>query len=280
MPAHSIEAGIAASLSHPGLVQTYKHSIRKKPLQSLEQQDEEKVPRSLEGLSQCMETWIVQEYCDRGTLQQHCKEPRLEGSAVAEVVQIVLEVSSAAAYLHSRGIIHSDLTANNVLLKSDNSSKGYTCKVCDFGLARILEKDAEEVRTHSLGTVNYMAPELVSATDEVVCLTPKADVYSLGIILWQVCAGSIPFARLPAPHVALQVARGQRPQMPQAAIPELTSLYNQCVAQDMQDRPTMDKVVELLVDLLATLKRARGPPEGTTSAGQSKGIRSRQMTCP
>merc|ERR1712217_931537 len=108
---------------------------------------------------------------------------------------ILSEVAAGGAYLHSWGIIHGDLTANNVLIKTCISRNGFVCKICDFGLARVLEGERVEIATKQLGTVTHMPPELLTA-DETK-LTAKADVYAAGVLLWQAIKRETPWKTLP-----------------------------------------------------------------------------------
>lgn len=230
---HDFEAALSASISHPNLVQTYKHGAR---MGSGDEEVDDKEP-------QFFETWIVQEWCDGGTLKDFCSEPRLEGSALMEVIEIGMEIARAGAYLHDCGIIHGDLTCNNVLLKTMPTRKGYVCKVCDFGLARILEGESQEIITQTLGTVTHMPPELFSVQSDKCKLTKKADVYAVGMILYQVVTAQVPFAGMSAPQIVVHVSRGKRLNLP-AEVPEaLANVYVHCLATEPEDRPKMEEVV-------------------------------------
>jgi len=199
----AFEAVLSASMSHPNLVQTFMSSSRNKPT-AAEVEDE---------ADQVLETWMVQEWCDRGTLGAHCSRPRTDQGSMTEVVDIGLDIAGAGSYLHSRGIIHGDLTANNVLLKTQVSRKGYVCKICDFGLARVLEGDTMDIMTTQLGTVTHMPPELF-AVGQVAGLTTMADVYAAGVLYWQAVMGEPPFAGLSPPQVVVQIVKGKRLHLP------------------------------------------------------------------
>lgn len=243
------EAQLSAALSHPCLVQTFKFSAV---------EEEDKSP----GSADCMRDslWIVLEWCDRGTLRNYCSVPRTSRQDLREVCEMFTEISSAGAYLHSRGIIHGDLTANNVLLKSNLSWKGYGCKVCDFGLARVLEGESSAILTAQLGTVTHMPPELFQLDPHQARMTPKVDVYSSGVLLWQAVTGKVPFQGLLLPQIILKVSRGNRLQLPDELEECIKEMFNRCTEPEPNDRPLFDELVKFFTEQSQVLMQ----PEDTT----------------
>eukprot|EP00747_Dinoflagellata_sp_TGD_P073099 gnl/TRDRNA2_/TRDRNA2_157753_c1_seq1.p1 gnl/TRDRNA2_/TRDRNA2_157753_c1~~gnl/TRDRNA2_/TRDRNA2_157753_c1_seq1.p1 ORF type:complete len:327 (+),score=53.17 gnl/TRDRNA2_/TRDRNA2_157753_c1_seq1:29-1009(+) len=255
VPSASFEAVLSTLISFPYLVQTFNHSTRKKVseeevdqgglIEYRRRQDKmAQLMRPAQMDVQLMETWIVQEWCDGGTLCDYCTKPPRQGKPISEVIEISMEVAAALEYLHGRGIIHGDLSGTNVLLKSHNCPKGYVCKVCDFGMARVLDENCQQVMTQSLGTVTHMAPELLSAVSPI--LTQKADVYSFSVLMWQALTGRKPFEGLSAPKVVIEVARGLRLKPPDGTPPELLQIHGMCTADNPDDRPDFAKVHKLL----------------------------------
>jgi len=245
----SFEASLAASIAHPNVVQTYKHSTRIK-----DQSD-------LVGHTRIMETWIIQEWCDRGTLRAFCNIPRVEGKRLREALELAIEVAQGLAYVHDRGIIHGDLTPNNVMLKSNASPKGVQCKVCDFGLARVLETDSEAsgIRTETMGTVTHMPPELFSMELERRVITRKADIYALGIIMHEAVCGQKPFAGLSPPQVVIKIASGKTLELPAAVHQDLVTVYKACIMKSAQGRPRLSEVIQRLT----VLHLEMGDPDAT-----------------
>jgi len=248
------EAELSCTLSHPNLVQTYKYSTREK---------QDKAEKSHKGLvmppkagdvdQACYQTWIVQEWCDKGTLGRLCSHPRTDTKGHIEALQILTEIASGGSYLHSRGIIHGDLTANNVLCKTQVSVKGYVCKICDFGLARILEGENTGILTNQLGTVTHMPPELFQM-DIALELTTKADVYATGVLLWQAVCGEFPFKGMAAPVVVVQVANGKRLHLPLDTPESIARIFCDCTADQPSARPNMDQLAESLSQVLQQLE--------------------------
>jgi len=228
------EAALSTNLAHPNLVQTFKYSTREKATHISAD-----LPVEADGV---LETWLVQEWCDLGTLHHHCQRPRLKPEDLPEILDIFLGICSAGCYLHTRGIIHGDLTGNNVLLKTQVSRKGFVAKICDFGLARILEDDVQAIATDSLGTVTHMPPELFSL-DGKVRLTQKADIYATGVLLWQAFTGELPFAGLTPPQVVMRVAKGGRLKLPAEVPGDIAAVFERITGPDPSERPEFDVLV-------------------------------------
>ena len=106
-------------------------------------------------------------------------------------------------YLHGAGVVHGDLKSANVLLRSTaTDARGFTCKLGDFGLSRLVDTGMHtHISTKTYGTVTYMPPEMLSKSR----LTRAVDVYSFGILMWHLFTCQVSSqapARLPlSPHV-------------------------------------------------------------------------------
>lgn len=227
----SFEGALSASLAHPNLVQTFKYSVREVAFSPQAR------PRS-----EAYEVWIVQEWCGMGTLAQRLSkkaQQEMMGGSIEEVVEVASEIACAASYLHSRGIIHGDLTPSNVLLlERPSSSKGYTAKVSDFGLARVLDTGMSSINTATMGTVTYMPPELFQL--EGCRLTQKVDVYAFGIIFWQLCSGETPFAGLQPTQIVVMVAQGSALDMPYSVPSPLREVFVRSTERNPDNRPGFD----------------------------------------
>ena len=151
---------------------------------------------------------------------------------------LVKRVASGAArgmtYLHSGTppVLHRDLKSANLLL-----DESYTAKVCDFGLSRLKAQDRS--MTGNCGTVQWMAPEILASQP----YAEPADVFSFGIILWELLTAECPFEGMTAIQCALAVLnRDQRPQIPSWCPPALSALINSCVRRVPSRRPTFAQV--------------------------------------
>ena len=151
------------------------------------------------------------EYVEGGSLAE-----RIGGKPqpVNEAARHVELLARAMAYAHEQGIVHRDLKPANVLLTKDGQPK-----ITDFGLAKRLESDASQTQSGTLmGTPNYMAPE--QARGEVREVGPLADVYALGVILYEMLTGRTPFLGASILDTLEQV-RNQEPVPPSRLQPKV-----------------------------------------------------------
>lgn len=227
------EALLAERLSHPNIVQTFKCSTRNV---DVEQEDR---------CHQRFETWIVMEYCNLGTLSQHCDKNStllVTGEVnVPQVLGILREIGSAVGYLQTRGIIHGDLSANNVMLVE--RGHGFTCKVCDFGLARVFNGSA--IATKSMGTITHMPPELLRNN----IMSEKVDVYSWGVLMFQVWTCQMPWFGLRPQQIIVQVASGKRLQLPAGTPSGYAALFDAATSPAPEARPSLQDAVKGIIAL-------------------------------
>ncbi|GIL85727.1 hypothetical protein Vretimale_13165 [Volvox reticuliferus] len=181
-----------------------------------------------------------------------------------KVLHIAINVAAALAYLHPT-IIHRDLKPANVLI-NDPQSDQPVVKLTDFGLAR-LRVTVMPTEHPDAGTPAYMAPECFDVENNVV--TDKADIFSLGVLLWEMLMGRRPWARLANPlAVALMVAySGARLSLndlgEDRCPPKLGRLIHACWERDPARRPAAAEVVKQLALILQQIQHQ--PPRQPSS---------------
>lgn len=212
------EARAIASLRHPNILTVYDYG------------EEEGIP------------YIVMEHVPGGTLETVIDS---EGMAWEEVADLVFPVARALAYAHTQGIIHCDVKPSNILL-----SRPDWPLLADFGLLRLHDQDA--VKSGSLsGTPNYASPEQIMGER----LAATSDVYSLGLILYQLITGHLPFSDVSAKSKILQRLL-ERPTPPSVYAPAINGDLERIVLKALARTP--DERYQQMETLIAELEQLPG----------------------
>lgn len=197
--------------------------------------------------------YIVMAYMSGGTLADLISQGPMDSQ---ETIRIVEEMADALDYAHSKGVIHRDFKPNNVLL--DEKRNTY---LTDFGLAKIGETPSQLTGTGILGTPNYMAPEQADSNT----LTPAADVYALGVTIFQMLTGRVPYEAAtplgtlmahvtqPIPHI-----HHMRPELPE----ETQAVIDRSMAKKVEARFTSPSALSqaLTYALRSALKELNAAP--------------------
>ena len=195
--------------------------------------------------------YIVFEYVEGETLKERIR--RLGRLPVAEAIAYSIEIGRALSAAHSERIVHRDVKPQNVLIDAEGRAK-----VTDFGIARSLELDGLTAAGRVLGTTDYVAPE--QAIGEGA--TEQSDIYSLGVCLWEMLTGDVPFKGTNQVAVAMQHVRDPLPDVTHVR-PEvsavLASIVDRSTRKELQNRyATVDEMVRDLEQALAIEARRGG----------------------
>ena len=189
------EARAAARLSNPGVVAVYDQG-------------------SIDGVA-----YLVMEFVDGTNLRDLLEAGPV---SVKEALGLTAQILRPLAAAHRAGLVHRDIKPENVLLPADGS----VAKVADFGLARAVTEVTQTTTGNVLGTVAYLAPELMTTGSS----TPRADVYSVGIILFELLTGHQPFTADSPIQIAFQNVHEDVPA-PSTRVPDMPAEVDRLVAQ-------------------------------------------------
>lgn len=165
--------------------------------------------------------YIVMEYL-RESLRDKIKKNLFKNSSV-ETLKTVKLIASALSYAHRRGFIHRDIKPDNIMFRSDG-----TVVVADFGIVKALKSGSNLTKTGmSIGTPRYMSPEQIRAKK----VDGRSDIYSLGIVLYEMLTGQTPYKDPDIIKLALKHTKGPIPQLPKK-LEFLQPLLNKMLAKN------------------------------------------------
>ncbi|UZO07132.1 uncharacterized protein OCT59_027430 [Rhizophagus irregularis] len=181
---------------------------------------------------------LVLEYADSGTLNIYLKLHfnKLDWN---EKYQLSFQLASAISFLHEHDIIHRDLHADNVLMHQKK------IKLADFGLSRKIAKTSSNNASKVFGLIPFVDPRKLN--DQDYELNKKSDVYSIGVLMWQISSGKKPFSNCNHDvSLSLSIVNGKREEIIDNTPIEYSNLYTECWKYEPDERPNMQKVVLFL----------------------------------
>lgn len=184
---------------------------------------------------------------------------RLEASRVriGDAARIVATIAGALAAAHLQGVVHRDIKPENIVLSVDAPG----VRVLDFGIAKQLTGDTETARRPIVGTPGYMSPDQIRPSGRT---TPAADVYSVGVVLFELIAGRRPFHRSRVEDVLLAHLYTPAPAL--GGPPELAAIVGACLRKEPAARPTAAALAEQLDAFAAGVQAPSADTIGRESA--------------
>ena len=231
------EAQAVAMLSHPNIVSVYDVS---------HSEDVE---------------YIVMELIEGVTLMQYMQKRGALGWK--EALHFSVQIARALEHAHSKGIVHRDIKPQNVMILRDG-----TIKVADFGIAA-LETRQEQRSDQTVGSVHYIAPEQARGEQP----DTRSDIYSLGVVMYEMLTGRMPYDGETAEQIALKHIAGvaEDPQKLNPEIPdELARITLKAMNADIKTR--YQTATELLADLEEFRKQQAAAGRAADSAGEDGGV--------
>ena len=168
-------------------------------------------------------SYIVMEYIDGGTLEHFCRMENL--LPIPRIIEIIFKCSKALDFAHRHGIIHRDIKPANIL-----ATEGSDIKISDFGAALSLASETTQVT--GVGSPAYMSPEQVRDHD----LTHQTDIFSLGVVMYQLLGGKLPFKATNNFSMVYQIINVDPPP-PSVHRPEIPPAVDLIVKRAMQKNP-------------------------------------------
>ena len=214
------EAKAAACMSHPNIVNIYDVG------------------------EDSGEHYIVMEYVPGSTLK---KKIQLEAPLdIPTAVQIAKDIANGLAHAHANNIVHCDIKPHNILMANDNRAK-----IADFGIARAVTESTMTYSGSVVGSVHYFSPEQARGAG----ITPKSDVYSLGVVLYEMLTARLPFNADNPVSIAMKHVEEEAvpPAVYRSQIPPiLESIVMRAMSKNPDMRPTSYELVQELSSVLKT----------------------------
>lgn len=207
------EARASAALDHPNIIRIYEFDLDNNML------------------------YMVTELVSGGSLRDYLKQlyEQRKFIEVSEALALTRQVADALGYAHQQGLVHRDVKPDNVLLKAASSSDeaiAFRAILTDFGLAKLAEGGVQSVVNNPTGTLPYMSPEQAMADK----LDGRTDLYALGVMLYELTTGRLPFLPQNLPE-AIKMHTTVQPERPTAVRASLSPALEEVILKAMAKNP-------------------------------------------
>ena len=195
------------------------------------------------------ENYIVMEYVPSKTLKDKIRE---EGALdIKSAVSIAIDIANGLCHAHDNNIVHCDIKPHNILMTDDGHAK-----IADFGIARAVTESTLTYSGNIVGSVHYFSPEQAQGGE----ITPKSDIYSLGVVMYEMLTNKLPFTADNAVAIAMKHIE-EEPIPPKVFREEIPAMLEAVILRAMSKnpeiRPTGVELVESLVNVQASFGTSR-----------------------
>ncbi|WVZ99270.1 hypothetical protein U9M48_044598 [Paspalum notatum var. saurae] len=188
---------------------------------------------------------VITEFLSGGSMRAFLRKLERKTLPLEKIISIALDIARGLEYIHLQGIVHRDVKPENILFDEE-----FCAKVVDFGVA--CEEAHCNLSDDDPGTYRWMAPEMYKHKP----YGRKVDVYSFGILLWELVTGSLPYEEMTPLQAAFAVVnKNLRPVIPSSCPAALKLLIERCWAWQPEKRPEFQQIVSILEDLKTALER-------------------------
>ena len=208
------EVKIIQKLNHPNIIKFHEVFISKQPYETLN---------------------IIQEYADGGDLSERIEKMKNKNKFFSEnqILDWFTEISLALNHMHSKHILHRDIKSQNVFLTKNNM-----IKLGDFGISKTLDYTLAKAMT-VIGTPYYLSPEIIQS----IPYSYESDIWSLGVLLYEMCSLKMPFNASNLPVLALKIQKGEYEKLDKMWSKDLRNLVYSMLQVDYQKRPSLKDIL-------------------------------------
>jgi len=206
------EAKIHQTLTHPNIIKLREIFVAKKPSTTLN---------------------IVMDYADDGDLASKVKEQKGKFFSEGKILDWFTQICLAIKHIHDRKILHRDLKSGNIFITQNG-----LVKLGDFGIAKCLALTIDKANT-VVGTPYYLSPEIIQNKP----YNFKSDIWSLGVLLYEMAALKMPFDATSLPMLSLKIMRGNYTTLPNPFSKDIKNLINMMLQVDSNKRPTITELL-------------------------------------
>lgn len=209
-----LEAKILQKLDHSNIIKFIEVFLSNKPYSTLN---------------------IVMEYADGGDLNKLIKQNQKEGKFFTEnqILDWFCQICLAVKHMHDKKILHRDLKSGNMFL-----TKNGMIKVGDFGISKSFDSTIEKAKT-VIGTPYYLSPEIIMNKP----YSYSSDIWSLGVLLYELCLLKMPFEAKSMPMLTLKIIKGEFTPLSEKFSYEIRELIQSILIVDPKKRPTIDQLL-------------------------------------